>query len=646
MSGITGAIDAALSGLQYFETGINTVSENLANQSTAGYAVETVNAATAVGGAGQPGLGVDAATVSRASNNFATSLLNSAISGAQAASTQSGALSAISAALQNNGDVQTAINQFFTDFSTLASQPTSSGARQTVLSDLQTVVGSFQSAAGSIVTTQAQAGSTLSANVTQANGLLSQLAAINQGLATAPNDPNLLDQQQAALNSLSGLLSVNVLPQPNGQVYLAAGGTILLDQGGAQTISLTPGSGATPPAITVGAAATPVNTQSQDGAIGANIAAYQSASQALQGLNTRAAVFAQALNTAQAQGLTTAGAPGGPLLNVPAPTATAASSNTGAAALTAQITNSSQVPTDGGPFLLSYSATAGWSAIDQSSGQSYAVTPGETLAVAGLTISVAGAPANGDKFVINPAPAAAAQIAVTTTNPNAIAAADPYAATPGTLQASGAIQDNNAGAISTGADTVTSTPAANAAVIPSSFYGQALQLTFTSPTSYTVSTAANPTVAIASGNLTNGNGTVAVAYPAGAAAGQYWQLPVSGTPATGDTLTLTPGGAESGSNAARIAALWTNNATTADGSLQSSFVGFATSLGANAAQAQAQSATAATQVTTATANLQAVSGVSPDQQAVVLTTYQQAYQAAAQVISTAHAMFESLLQAV
>jgi flagellar hook-associated protein 1 FlgK len=646
MSGITGAMDAALSGLNYFEAGINTVSENLANESTAGYATETASAATAVGAAGQPGLGVEAPVITRAANSFATNLLNAANSAAQAASTQSSTLTAISNALQNAGDVQSAINQFFDDVGVLASNPTSAGQSQTVLSDLASVASSFQSAAGTIGTTQTQTTATLGQNVTQANSLLSQLASINTSLTDSPNDPNLLDQQQAALNSLSGLLSVNVVTQANGQIQVAAGGTVLLNQAGAQSLTLAGGTAGVAPTITVGNGGTPLVPSAQDGAIGAGIASWQSGAQALQGLNTLASIFAASVNTSQAQGLTASGTPGAALLAVPAPSVTAASGNTGTASLTAQITNSSQVPTDGGPFLLSYSTTAGWSAIDQSTGQSYAVGPGTTLAFAGLTVSVAGAPANGDKFTVNPSPGAAAAISVTTTNPDAIAAADPYVATPGTLQSDGSILDGNAGTISAGADSVTSTPASGAAIVPASYYGQALQVTFTSPTAYSVSTAANPGVAIASGNLVNSNGTIVVAYPQGAAAGQYWQLPISGKPAAGDTLTLTPGGSGSGSNAARLAALWTDASGTADGSLQTSFINLSASLGANAQQAAQQATNTAAQVTTATSNLQNLTGVSPDQQAVVLTTYQQAYQAAAQVISTAHAMFESLLQAV
>ena len=614
MSGITSAIDTALSGLALFEAGINTVAENLANQSTPGYAAETASATTFVGQPGAPGQGVSAPVITRAANTFAAGLLNAATATSQAASVQSASLTAISNALQNNGDVQSQINQLFNDIGTLAANPASGGQRQTVLSDLQNVTGAFQSAATGIGNAQTEANTALSASVTQANGYLNQLATINKNLQTAPNAPNLLDQQQAALQNLSGLLNVNVVPQQNGQIILTAGGTTLLDQSGVQALTLN-ASGNAAPTITAGNDNLPVNVSGSDGAIGGNIAAYQAGIEALQGLNARAAIFATTVNTAQAQGLTPAGNQGGPLISVPAPTATAATTNTGTATATVQISPPSQLPTDGGPFLLTYSAANGWSAIDQSNGQTYAIGPGTDLAFAGLTVAVGGNPNDGDKFIINPAPAAATNIAPTTTSTADIAAADPYVSSPGILQAS--------------------------------FFGQPLQVTFTSPTAYNVTTSADTNTVIASGNLTNSNGTIAIAYPTtGAAAGTYYQQPFTASPVAGDALTLTPGGGSSGSNASRLAALYTTSATTTDGTLQQSFVSYASTLGANAQQAQQRSTTAAAQVTSATDNLQNISGVTPDQQAVILTNYQQAYQAAAQVISTAHSLFESLLQTV
>jgi flagellar hook-associated protein 1 FlgK len=646
MSGITAAINTALSGLTAFEAGINTVSNNLANQATPGYAVESVSTGTLAGPAGQPGVGVSAPVVTRAANGFAASLLRTANAASQAASTQSAQLTTISNALQNNGNVQSALNQFFLDFGTLAANPSSAALGQTVLGDAQNVTGSFQSAASTLNGALTGAQQTVTQGVASANVLLTQLAGINQSLIGAPNDVNLLDQQQAALTSLSQLLPVSTITQPSGGVIVTSGGSILLDQSGVQTLSATTGTSTTAPVVTAGSNNAPVSLGAADGSIGGALNAYDQGVSALNGLNTLAAVFAGAVNTAQAQGLTASGVPGGNLFSVPRPSVTASSKNTGGSVVSALISNSSLLPTDGGPFLLTYSHGGSWTAIDQSSGQAYTGS-GSSPSFAGLTLTVLGSPANGDQFTLNPAPKAATGISVSATGPSAIASADPYVLNPGTLQSSGAVTDSNAGTLTAGADTVAGA-SPYAAVVPASYYGQNLQITFNTASTYTVSTSAAPGTAIATGALTSaGKGYVAVAFPtSGQASGSYWQLPFSGAPAAGDTYTLTPGGATSGSNANRIAALWSGSANTTSGSLQNAFVSLSTNLGNNASQAQQLATTTASAVTTATSTLQTISGVNTDQQAVILTQYSQAYQAAAQAISTAHSMFESLLQAV
>jgi len=643
MSGITGAINSALSGLQLFEAGIATVSNNLANASTPGYAVENTDAQTAVGAPSQPGDGVTQPIIQRAAAGFAAALLRGANSASAAATAQASSLTTISNALTNNGDVQSSLNQFFEDISTLAANPTSAGQRQTVLADAQSVVGTFQSAAGTLNGAISASSTTLNQNVASANNLLGQLAALNKSLRLAPNEPSLLDQQQAALNSLSSLIPINALPQANGSVIIASGGTILLDQSGAQTLSTANNTAGTP-TVTAGADATPLTTTESDGAIGAAIASFQAGTAAITGLNAFAAVLASSVNAAQAEGLTPSGASGSPIFSVPAPAVTAFASNTGTAVVTASLTNPGQLPADGGPFLLTYSSATGWSALDQTSGETIGAT-GTPPTLYGISLNVTGAPGNGDQFALNPAPNAATGITVAATSPNDIAAADPYAATPGTLQTNGSILNSNGGTLTTGTDIVTRTPTAGAAIIPSSYFGQNLQLTFTSPTAYTVSTSAAPGTAIATGTFSGSGTNIAVAY-GGAVAGRYWQLPVTGTPATGDTLTLTPGGANSGSNASRLGNLWSSANTTTSGTLQQAIVGLGTGLGANAQQAQLTATAATSQVTTATTNLQTVAGVNTDEQAVTLTNYQQAYQAAAQAIAAAHTAFESLLQSV
>jgi flagellar hook-associated protein 1 FlgK len=645
MTGLNSAMNTALTGLNAFETGIGIVSQNLTNQTTPGYGIESTDLTTATGTPGQPGNGVQTPVVSRVADGFSAGLLRTAQSSSSAASALSTSLTGISNALQNNGDIQTALNQFFLDIGSLASDPSSQGAQQTVLSEAQTVTSSFQSASSALASTQTGAITSLNQGVTQANSLLTQLAAINKSLQA--------DQQEAALNTLSNLLPVNVLPLTGGQVLLTTGGTVLLDQSGAQSLTLTT-STTTAPVITTGNPPTPLNLTQSAGSLGGNIQAWQSAAQATQSLNSLATIFASSINTAQAQGLTTTGAQGGNLFSIPAPTALAASTNTGTAALTPVVTNASQLATNGGPYTVSYTTANGWTAVNQASGQTYTglgTSASTNIAFAGLTIGIANTPSNGDSYTVNPSPGAAAALSVSATQPDAIASADPYVATPGTLQTSGGIVNSNGGTTTIGTDTVTSTPATGAVVVPSTYYGQPLQITFTSATTYTVSTAATATppstliaTTPATGTLVNGTTNIAVAYPTtGAASGDYWQLPITASPTTGDTITLSPGGSGSGSNATRLAGLWTATAGTTSGSLQQAVVSLSTGLGANAqAGTQLVSATAS-QVSTATTNLQNIAGVSSDQQAVLLTNYSQAYQAAAQVISSAHTAFETLL---
>jgi flagellar hook-associated protein 1 FlgK len=649
MSGLMGAIDVAASGAQAFEQGVAIVSQNIANQTTPGYAAEQLTPSTVLNAGSSVGGGVQS-TVSRAMDGLAAGVLRAATSANSAAGVMQASFTSLSSALTNNGNVQSSINQFIQDMSTLAGNPTSTAQRQTVLSDAQVVTGSFQSAASSITTAQKSAVTSLNGNVTQANALLSQLASINASLTNSPNNTGLLDQQQSALQSLSALVQFNTVPLGgNGAVMLAAGGTVLLNQAGAQSLAVKTGGASSAPSVVVGASSAPLPDAASGGSIGANLAAWQAGAQAQGSLNALTAIFADQINTAQAQGLTAGGQQGAALFSISPPSATANSANTGSAQVTAQISNPSALPTSGSTYAMSYSSSAGWSALDQTTGKNYALGFGSKLSLPGLTLSIAGTPAQSDSFTINPSPGAAAGIALATTDPNAIAAADPYVVTPGQAQSGGSIVNSNGGNVAAGASSVTTTPASGAVTVPQSYFGQPLEIQFSSASNFNVTTTASPATVVASGSLSGGSSTatIAIGYPSGSAAGgSYWQIPISGTAASGDVLSLTTGGTGSGSNALRMQSLWTANTTTAQGSMQQAFVSLTTGLGVSAQQATTTQASTALQVTTATTNLQSVAGVDLNQQAVLLTQYQAAFQASAQVIAGANTMFQSLLKAV
>lgn len=649
MSGLSNAINNALSGLEAFETGISVVSNNISNAQTNGYASESVDIQEASASSGQIGQGVvNPVEIIRAASGFAASQLRGANTANAAATAQSTSLTSISNALTNNGNIQTAISQFFSDISSLAANPSSTALRQTILSDAQGITASFQSATSNISSVIAGAQEGLSNGVTAANGLLAQLQTINQSLGQNPNSSSLLDQQHATLNSLSEYLPVNVIPQSNGSIVVTSGGTILLDQSGAQKLSISSGQNGNT-TIEAGVAKALVTLLESDGSLGANIATITSGNQAQQSLNVIAASLATQINQSQAEGLNESGDLGSNLFSISGPEITASSNNTGDAKISASIVNTGDLPADGGPFTLTYSSANGWSAVDQMSGQTYQAT-GIPPTLAGLALSVSGTVQNGDCFTLNPAPNAASSLSVAATSTGSIAAADPYVATPGVLQSNGSISNENGGTITVGADNIVSQLPSGVNAVPASEFGADLQVTFnasTSPASYTITNPQDSSLDITGQLTSSGSGSIYIQYPTDSnASGKYWELQFTASPDNGDSLTLQPGGTSSGSNAQRMASLWSATNTTTSGTLEQSVVGLATGLGSNASAAQQLATATSTQVATTTQNLAAVAGVDTDKQAVLLTNYQQAYQAAAQVISSVHSMFESLLSAV
>jgi len=126
------------------------------------------------------------------------------------------------------------------------------------------------------------------------------------------------------------------------------------------------------------------------------------------------------------------------------------------------------------------------------------------------------------------------------------------------------------------------------------------------------------------------------------------QVAVSGAPATGDNFSINDNASGSGDN---------RNLTAMAGLLDQSLIGGTTSINSAVNQmvtnigiqtSQAQSGTTAQQsvLTDASNAQQSVSGVNLDEEAANLVQYQQAYQAAAEVINVASTLFNSLITAV
>lgn len=646
MGGLTSAIDAAVSGLDAYRTGANTVSNNIANETTPGYAVRSLAPETAAHGSGRAGSGVlDPVAVSRAFDKFAAGRVFTAQSHHQAAATLSSALSNIDQAFTGNGDVHTLASTFFSGLQTLASNPTNQAQAGTVISDAKNLVEGFHAAAQSLHANQTDLGGKLQQQTKTVNDLLTQIATINTKLHATPGNSSLLDQQQQALTSLSKYMNVSTTSLPNGAVrVMTGGGTALVDRSGAQLLKVHQATPETMPTITAGKTGTPVSLHSTAGSLGGALNGFAETNSAINGINWFAGALAGLVNTTQAEGLNGSGAEGKPLFSTPAPSVVPAASNTGSASLSATVTNAAALPSTGNGYKLTYSGGS-WTATVPGSGKTQSLGSGPTLTLNGMQVAVSGTASNGDTFQINPQPGAAANIGLTTSNPTAIAAADPYTAFAGSVSASGKTVDNNAGTASVSGDAVVSAPASSAAVVSPGHFGQQLTVSFTSASTYQVTDSATGTT-VASGTW-SGGAKIAIPYPSTSkAAGKYWQVSLAGTPVSGDTMTIRKGGLDSGSNATRLAALWTgSNHTLPGGSLQGSLLSFTGSAGAKASAAKTLASDSKKNLTTAQNNLSKIAGVNQDKQAAELTQYQQAYAATAKVIATTNTMFQSLLQA-
>jgi len=128
-----------------------------------------------------------------------------------------------------------------------------------------------------------------------------------------------------------------------------------------------------------------------------------------------------------------------------------------------------------------------------------------------------------------------------------------------------------------------------------------------------------------------------------------YQVHLTGTPATGDTFTVNynTGGTGDNRNALALAGLQTkgvldNGRTT----YEQAYGQLVSSVSTQTHSAQLNLAAQTTLLSQSKEQRASMSGVNLDEEAANMLRFQQAYQAAAQVIATASSMFDTLLNAV
>lgn len=229
-------LSSALSGLGASQAGIRTVSNNIANVSTPGYARERVSLETGVASGRVNGVVVG--EPSRVADRYLEETVYSRAGDAGRASTTSDYLDRLQALLGANG-AESALPARLDAISAAATAATATaGGAQTsaaLVGNVADAIDTLRQLGDDVEQIRSDAEGGVSATVDRVNGLLRTISDLNDsvsrlsGLGRSTAGP--ADQRTTALQELSGLIGITAREQSNGKVQIETkNGIPLLDQ--------------------------------------------------------------------------------------------------------------------------------------------------------------------------------------------------------------------------------------------------------------------------------------------------------------------------------------------------------------------------------------------------------------------------------
>ena len=312
---LIGSINIGGSALAATQASLQVTGNNIANAGNANYTRETANLIEDPDQQLTPtisiGTGVDLASITRQADDALNSRLNTATSDNSAANTAQQALNQVESVYNATGttNLQSTLDTFYQSWSTLANNPQDAGQRSIVVQEGEQVSQQFNSMSQQLATIAVTTNTQLAADTKQANALASQIANLNGEIVTTESGSGsganaLLDQRDAAINSLAQLVNVNTATQPDGSVNVYIGSQELVDgttSSGLTTKNVRGHRPACPPrrwSFQNGAGTAPVTS----GTIGGLIASQSQITSSFNQLNTLAGNLVFQLNELHSQG--------------------------------------------------------------------------------------------------------------------------------------------------------------------------------------------------------------------------------------------------------------------------------------------------------------------------------------------------------
>ncbi len=631
-------LNVGTSALLSLQQAITTTGHNIANVNTEGYSRQRVNFDTLtpqLSGGSYIGSGVATDSIERIFDQFLNSEVqsrNSAQSGSQAyydlASRVDSLLADPDVGLSNT------LEGFFSALQDVSNNPGSLPERQVLLGEAQVLADSFHYLDSNFRSIGNELNARIETSVSDINSLASSIAELNEQVVRAtagaggapPND--LLDTRDQLITELSGKINVTTVAQTDGAINVMVGnGQALVIGFSAQQLQTfdNPYDGTQTLVGIAGLSGsiTDLGRFLDGGELGAALDfREQVLDPAINQLGLVAMGLTATFNDQHQLGLDLNGQAGGDFFQPLSATYTANPNNSGASSISVAISDATAL--SGDDYNLRYDG-AQWTLTNLSNNVSQ--TGAGPFSVDGLQINVAGLPVDGDTFLIQPTRQGATLFDVVLNDAESFAAASP-------LRSQEAL--TNIGSSDIDGLTVT-----DAFGLP---LASQVTLTF-NPDALGLGIPGYDVTGIAGGPLaydptTESNGKT---FTLGG-----FDFTVSGIPQDGDELIIenNVNGSGDNRNALALAGLQTENLLNGGAtSYQGAYGSLVADVAVKTSQAESAAKTGQVLLDQSIAARDSVSGVNLDEEAANLIRYQQAYQAAAQVISVADQMFQVLLNA-
>lgn len=619
--------ESGVSALLANQRALATASHNIANVNTPGYSRQRVNLTTReaqIDEGGFRGKGVKVVSIDRIVDEFTTRSVRTSTANEAYGAKYLERLSAINDLLADDqAGITPTLTSLFSGLQDLSNDPASMPVRDVVLSELNAVVARFDSMDARLAEMEDVLNREIEAGVNDLRDLATAVANINGEISAAygrssgatPND--LLDQRDELIRRMSEITRVSVVTDPRGVATVSIGtGQLLVAGPVSNNLTTVPNAldaGRLEVAYDIDGTISGISDLIQGGSLGALLNFREEVLYPARNDLSRIAVgLTQSLNAQHRQGMDLEGNLGADLLSIAAPTAVGLDGNTGTVGLAFASTSPGALT--GADYSLIHNGTD-FSLTNLSTGTVSTLSGAGPFTFDGLTLTITSAAAAGDTYLLRPTYGLARTMDRLVDRPAELAAALPIL--------TGKAQTNTGtGIISSG----TVLDVTNAAL------QTPVQLVFNSTTTYQVN-GAGPSIAYTAGANIDLNG---------------WRVQLTGSPRVGDSFSISGNNNGAGDNRNALALVGLQTRDVLDGNtatLSESYNQFVSGIGARQRQAEISHTALATVLDRSVAAQQETSGVNLDEEAANLLRFQQAYQAAAQIIAAADTVFQALINA-